>query len=70
MSKMLDAVEAVHGGSSTEPGSREPKIKRLMVELRYDNVGVLLPIVTVEFRIIAAVNKKTMVVAVALVISL
>ena len=30
MSKMLDAVEVVHGGSSTEPGSREPKIKSLM----------------------------------------
>ena len=30
MSKMLDAVEAVHGGCSTKPGSREPKIKSLM----------------------------------------
>ena len=30
MSKVLDAVEVVHGGSCTEPGSREPKIKSLM----------------------------------------
>ena len=30
MSKMLDDVEAVHDGSSTEPGSKEPKIKSLM----------------------------------------
>ena len=46
VSKMLDAVEAVHGGSSTEPGSREPKIKSLM----RDSVMILLPI---------AVNKKS-----------
>ena len=45
-SKMLDAVEAVHGGSSTEPGSREPKIKSLM----RDSGMILLPI---------AVNKKS-----------
>ena len=46
VSKMLDAVEAVHGGSSTEPGSREPKIMR-------DSVMILLPI---------AVNKKSAIV--------
>ena len=43
---MLDAVEAVHGGSSTEPGSREPEIKSLM----RDSGMILLPI---------AVNKKS-----------
>ena len=52
MSKMLDAVEVVHGGFSTEPGSREPKIKSLM---RDSGIGMLLPIATVEFRIITAV---------------
>ena len=35
MSKMLDAVEAVHGGSSTEPGSKAQD-KKLNEGFRYD----------------------------------